>query len=119
MKIRLWGVVGVLILILAGPAAAETWKASNRFPVSIDTPRQVCRYMRAEAHAIAATHDVRVRKFTCNTYPKHGKWSPIDAYVRMSGRVVDQRGNPYTSRYVSLMVDFRRHFVRIWGSDEV
>jgi hypothetical protein len=106
-------------LVFAAPAAAETWKASNPIPVSISKPRPLCKFFHSEALARAALHDVRVVKWRCQSYPKHGRWTPMDAYVRMSGRVVDGRGNPYTSRYLSYMVDFRRHFVRIWGSDEV
>lgn len=119
MKISSLVIAIGLALVMAAPASAETWKASNRFPASITKPRQVCRYARAEAVALAALHDVRLLKFRCQSYPKHGRWTPMDVYVRMSGEVVDSRGNPYTSRYVEYRVDFRRHFVRMWGSDDV
>lgn len=83
---------------LPGEASAETWKRTGTFPPSINTPRQVCQYVRAETLSLAALSGVRVLRFRCQyadgngkPYPMIGRWTPLD-YVRLGGRVVDSRG---------------------------
>jgi hypothetical protein len=106
-------------LLTAGPASAEEWKRTASFAATITNPGQYCRAARATAKLRASTFDVHVRRYRCTVNPKQGRWRPIEVYVRMSGPVVDDRGNPYTSRFVINMVDFKRHVVRLFGSDEV